>query len=210
MAVQSSNYMQRIIALELPQKASGDVNYFIEAISNHHKKKGALRKMLRTANSMLVSKGAQSGKLSITEEYANAIQKNFGIGKYDIALHSFNDTGDIALLKSLIPNSNFAGECKKETVARYINENIPLILINKDRHFLVAGYSIYGENIDNLKLNLMAPAVQQGKHMSFFATYDSIVSESSILIAISKREATALGSDGIDLLKGRTNIRPIM
>ena len=210
MTAQSSNYMQRTIALELPKKASSDVCYFIEAISNHHEKKGVLRKMLRTANSMLVGKDTKSAKQSIIEEYTDAIQRNFGISKYDVALHSFNENGDAALLKSLIPNSNFAGACKKEAIARYINENIPLILINKDRHFLVAGYSIYGENIDNLKLNLMAPAVQQGKHMSFFATYYSIVSESSILIAISKREAATPGSDGNDLLKRRTNIRPIM
>ncbi|MCL5434679.1 MAG: hypothetical protein M1559_03155 [Candidatus Marsarchaeota archaeon] len=202
--------MQRTIALELPKKASSDVDYFIEAISNHHEKKGVLRKMLRTANSILVGKDTKNGKLSITEEYANAIQRNFGNSKYNVALHSSKEHEGISLLQCSVLNSNFAGECKKETVARYINENIPLILINKDRHFLVAGYSIYGENIDNLKLNLISPAVQQGKHMFFFATYDSIVSESSILIAISQREATAVRSDGIDLLKGRTNIRPIM
>ncbi|EET90277.1 MAG: hypothetical protein LVQ97_04880 [Candidatus Micrarchaeales archaeon] len=210
MAVQDSTYIQRIIALEAPQKASSEVDYFIKAILNHHEKKGFLRRMLRTANSMFADKNSQSGKSSIAEEYANAIQRNFGNERYNVALHSSSEHRDINLLKSSILNSNFAGECNKETVAHYINDNIPLILIDKDRHFLVAGYSIYGGSMDNLKLNLMAPGLQQGKPMSFFATYDSIVSESSVLVAISQKEATAFGSDGIDLLKGRTNIRPIM
>ena len=202
--------MQRTIALELPQKASSEVDCFIKTISDHHEKKGVFQRMLRTANSMFAGKNLQSGKPGLAEEYATAIQKNFGIGKYDVALHSFNEDGDIALLKHSILNSNFSGECKKEIVVRYINENIPLILINRDRHFLVTGYSIYGESIEALKLNLMLPPTQQSKNMSFFVTYDSIISEHSILIAISPREAQLLRGEGNDLLKGRTNIRPIM